>query len=386
MNSAAGRFGAVYAALFMGFGVVTPYLQVVLARRGYSPQEIGIIQGVLSVMAVLAPPLWGLLADRRGARITLLITALAAIPAFQLYALCDGLAGALAVTVLFGAFFLPQISLTDGCMFRFLTHNPGNYGSIRVAGSLGFVGTVLVLEAISITGPKVIPIALGGFAVCGLIFGICIWRLPRIEPAHEMRTPQPFTWGPLLTRAVIIFTIAAFLARVAMMGYYHFFSLYLEAQFDVARPGFMWVLGSLCEIPLIWYSGRIIRRIGVRHLFTLGLVGVALRLLGMSIAPSIWWVVPLQALHALTYGACHCASVTFISQAAPAHMASSAQTIFSAVTIGLGGIIGGVVGGWIAENHGYLSLYRCFGLLAVGALVLHLAYGRSGNPESPPEL
>ena len=141
-----------------------------------------------------------------------------------------------------------------------------------------------------------------------------------------------------------------------------FFSLYLEAQFGVTRPGFLWVLGSFCEIPIIWYSSRIIRRFGVRWLFALGLLGVALRLLGMSIAPSIWWIVPLQVLHALTYGACHCASVTFISRAAPAHMASSAQTIFSAVTIGLGGIVGGGVGGWIAQHHGYLTLYRSFGV------------------------
>ncbi|MFT5129809.1 MAG: PPP family 3-phenylpropionic acid transporter [Rhodothermales bacterium] len=357
----------------MGFGIVTPYLQVVLSRLGYSPQEIGIILGMLSVTAVVAPPLWGVLADRRGARFTLLIIAIAAIPAFQLYAICESLAAAIAVTFLFGCFFLPQISLTDGCIFRYLKTNSGNYGNIRVAGSLGFVFTVLLLEAISITGPHVIAISLGGFAVCGVVLAICILRLPRIEQDHELRTPQPFTWKPLLTRAVIVFTLAAFLGRVAMMGYYHFFSLYLEAQFGNTTPGYMWVLGSFCEIPLIWYSDRIIRRIGVRHLFALGLTGIAVRLLGMSIAPSIWWVVPLQVLHALTYGACHCASVHFISRAAPAHMASSAQTIFSAVTIGLGGIVGGVFGGWIAENHGYLTLYRCFGVLAIGALILHLA-------------
>jgi PPP family 3-phenylpropionic acid transporter len=360
----------------MGFAVVTPYLQVVLARRGYSPQEIGIIQGVLSVMAVLAPPLWGMLADRKGARMALLITALGAIPAFQLYAFCSGLAGAIAVTVLFGAFFLPQISLTDGCMFRYLQTNAGNYGSIRVAGSLGFVVTVLLLEVLSITGPRVIAVAMGGFAICSLVFAISIRRLPRIEQDHELRTPQPFDWKPLLTRTVVLFTVAALLARVAMMGYYHFFSLYLEDQFDVSRPGYIWVIGSFCEIPVIWYSDRIIRRMGVHWLFALGVFGVALRLLGMSIAPSVWWMLPLQALHALTYGACHCASVTFISRAAPAHMASSAQTLFSAVTIGLGGIVGGLIGGWIAEHHGYLTLYRCFGLLAVGALILHLTQYR----------
>ena len=360
----------------MAFGVVTPYLQVILNRRGYSPQQIGIILGVLSVMAVLAPPLWGRLADRKGARLTLLITAISAVPAFQLYAICEGLAAAIAVTIVFGIFFLPQVSLTDGCMFRYLKRNSGSYGPIRVAGSIGFIGMALVLEAMTVTGPHLIAITMGGFACCGLIFAITIWRLPPIEEKHELRTPQPFDWGPMLTRTVIVFVIAAFLARVSMMGYYHFFSLFLKEEFGLETPGFLWALGTLCEIPIIWYSDRIIKRFGVHWLFALGVLGVTVRLIAMSYAPSVAWIVPLQFLHALTYGACHCASVTFISRVAPTHMASSVQTVFSAVTVGIGGIVGGVVGGWIVENHGYVIMYRSFGILAAVALLLHLSQTR----------
>jgi len=58
------RFLVAYGALYLPFAVYTPYLQVLLRLRGCSRQDIGVVQGTLDVMAVLAPPLWGYLSDR----------------------------------------------------------------------------------------------------------------------------------------------------------------------------------------------------------------------------------------------------------------------------------------------------------------------------------
>jgi len=63
------------------------------------------------------------------------------------------------------------------------------------------------------------------------------------------------------------------------------------------------------------------------------------------------------------FGAYHTASVTFISRHTPAHMKSTVQTVFAALTVGLGGICGGVFGGWLAEEYGFHTLYRVFGII-----------------------
>jgi PPP family 3-phenylpropionic acid transporter len=175
-----------------------------------------------------------------------------------------------------------------------------------------------------------------------------------------------------LRREFLCFTGAAFLGRVAMMSYYGFFSLYLREVHHFENAGYIWILGPLSEIPVIYASGRIMNRIGVRNLFALGLAGCAVRLFGFSLAGAVWMILPLQLLHALTFGAFHCSSVTYVSRIVPERMQSTAQTVFAAVTVGGGGIIGGTVGGLIAQRAGYTALYASFAGVALAGLVLLL--------------
>ena len=116
---------------------------------------------------------------------------------------------------------------------------------------------------------------------------------------------------------------------------------------------------------MIYFSGRLMKRIGVRGLFALGLAGCAVRLLGFSMVTNIWQVLPLQLLHALTFGAFFTASVTYVSRLVPAEMKSSAQTTFSALGMGLGSLVGGIVGGLVVRHYGYSWLYGSFAGVAV---------------------
>ena len=159
-----------------------------------------------------------------------------------------------------------------------------------------------------------------------------------------------------------------------MMGYYGFFSLYLKEVHGFPYAGLIWFIGPLSEIPVIYFSGRIMARIGVRNLFALGLAGCAVRLVGFGLAPNLWFVIGLQFLHSLTFGAYHTASVTYVSRLTPGHLQSTAQTLFAAVTVGAGGLIGGVLGGVVAERFGFTVLYASFGGVAVAALATLLLF------------
>jgi len=386
----AWRFAAGYGALFLGFGIVTPYLQVLLARRGFGEQEIGTIQGALEVMAVLAPPLWGVLSDRcHRPRLVLAVAALGAIPAFLCFGVCRGLLAAIAVSVWFGMFFRPQIALTDGYTFRYIHRHGGDYGPVRVAGSLAFVVAVVSIELLGVTGEHAVTVILVSFVVAALLQVGGIALLPT-DARRESTAPSTGSadgtegadWRRLFTLTFLIFTFVAFLGRMAMVSYYHFFSLFLEEHLGIAQPGYIWILGPISEIPLIFFSGRIMARIGTKRLFALGLIGVAVRLTCFSFVSSVWQLIPLQLLHALTFGAYHTASVNFVSRLAPPHLKSTAQTVFAALTGGLGGIFGGIIGGWVAETFGYVALYRSFGLLAVVALVI-LTVAMPGNERGP---
>ncbi|MBN2449882.1 MAG: MFS transporter [Lentisphaeria bacterium] len=374
----------VYIALFVPFAVTTPYLQKLLSLRGFREDEMGFVLGCIELMAVVAPPLWGMLSDRSGRpRAVLAGCVVGMVPAFLLFGAVRSLPMAVGVAVLFGVLYRPLIPLTDGITFRFLNTHGGDYGKIRIGGSLAFIGTLLLLEPFGLgsrgNGAMILA-ALAGAGCLQLVSVLVLLPHPDEAP-HTHRTRQSVPHSPaaepalreLLRPAFLWFMACAFLGRFAMMGYYSFFTLYLAEMHGVQKAGLVWLLGPLSEIPVIYLSGRIMNRIGVRNLFALGILGAAVRLLGFSLAPSLAVVIPLQFLHSLTFGAYHCSSVTYVSRIVPQRLQSTAQTLFAAVTVGGGGILGGTAAGLLAHHLGFRAMYGCLGGVAALTLGVLLA-------------
>lgn len=374
------RFFLVFGALYLPFAVCTPYLQRLLALRGFDKSEVGVILGFYECMAVLAPPVWGYLVDRTGRpRLILGLVVLGTAPSFLLFGLANTLWIAVAVGVVFGFFYRSSIPLTDGIAFRYLHDRPGDYGRIRIGGSTGFILGVLALEISGVAqarSGRTIVVAM--LAACLVHLLSVLFLLPRNGEPETTSEAVPEASHPpqlraLLTRSFLCFTFAAFLGRVALMAYYSFFTLFLRDRFGFESAGLLWIIGPISEMPVIFFSRRIIDRIGARNFFALGLGGIAVRLLGFAAATQVWMLVPLQLLHSLTFGAFHTASVTYVSRCVPRELQGTAQTTFAAVTAGGGGIVGSVLGGQIAHRYGFPALYAGAGILALVSLAVLLA-------------
>jgi PPP family 3-phenylpropionic acid transporter len=373
-------------ALFFPFGVATPYLQVLLAWRGLDRAGIGLTQGTLDLMGVVAPPLWGYLGDRwQRPRLLMLLAVMGAIPAFMLFRFSPATPVAMMMAaVVFGLCFRPLIPLTDGVTFRYIQTHGGDYGLVRTGGSVAFIAIAIglgLLGADKVGGawmimPAIIIALVLQAVTIGLLPSDLPWRRKKDQtpPADEAAASTSMTFptekAKLLTGAFLLFCLVAGLGRMSMTSYYHHYTNFLGEQFPQAPAGVLWGLGSLCEIPVLFFSLAIMKRVGVRNLFLLGILGVVVRLAGFSLVNAQWQLYPLQLLHALTFGAYHAASVTFVSRLAPADRQGTAQTVFAGITMGVGGIIGGRGGGWIAEQFGFRALFAIFAGVALVALVL----------------
>jgi len=372
------RFVFIYVALYAPFAVCTPYLQVLLKCQGFDKTQIGVILGFFAAMAVIAPPIWGYLVDRTGRpRLILGLAVLGAAPTFLLFGLTHAMWVAAAIAALFGFFYCSLVPLTNGITFRYLKARSGDYGRIRIGGSVGFILTVLALEWSGISKDSPGKMILGAMLVAGVIHLTSVFFLPDADggttrKAKDHDDHHAPNLRALLNRRFLCFTFAALLGRMSMMAYYSFFTLFLAEQFGMEKPGLLWVIGPLSEIPVIFYSRRIMAKIGARNLFALGLFGCAVRLLGFAGASYVWMLIPLQLLHSLTFGAFHTASVTYVSKCVPRDLQGTAQATFAACTAGIGGIAGSALGGRIAENYGFPMLYLSAGLFAVVALVILL--------------
>jgi len=354
--------------------LIAVYLQVVLKEHGFNKQQIGLLQGLLGMMAVFAPPLWGYFSDATARpRLILTLGILGYVPLFLLLGMARGMPAAIALIIAFGFFNRPIIPLTDGYTFRYIHHHGGDYGKVRCAGSISGACTMFLLELLGAGGSSPVGVILSSMAVLGSFHLVSIFSLPADEDVRLKKTYRP-DLRVFLMPGFLFFTLAAFLGNVAMSSYYHFFTLFLKEQLGFSKAGLIWTLGTLSEIPVVYFSGRIMKRIGVRNLFALGLLGCVLRLAGFSVVTNVWQAAPLQLFHMLTFGAFFTASVTYVSRLVPPNMKSSAQTLFAALSTGLGSLVGGALGGVIVERYGFSALYRVFGGIGLAGLIILLAF------------
>ena len=394
------RFFVIYISLFAPYAIITPYFQQLLKSLNYNDVQIGAIQGALELTAVAAPILWGVLADRLSApRGVLAFTVILSLPMFYLFRFVNGGAAGMAAAVLFGLFYKPNIPLTDGMTFRYIRTRGGDYGKIRIGGTLGYISFIAVFDGICwLTGGVTVRKLIVEFSVAVTLQLASLLLVPssggctEAQPSRaetcfsdaaasrggcEARSSQEDRNGFInlfLRPAFLVFMLAAFLGRFSMMSYYSFFSRYLDDVYGVKEVGWIWALGSLCEMPLIFCSKRIIDKIGLKSFFALGLLGCVLRLAGFSVESNIWVVLCLQPLHCLTFGAYHCSTVTYVSRMFPAKFQGGAQGIYSAITVGLGGLLGSAAGGFVLDAFGYTALFTTFSGVALLGLVICLLF------------
>ena len=77
-----------------------------------------------------------------------------------------------------------------------------------------------------------------------------------------------------------------------------------------------------------------------------------------------------QALHAVTFGAYHAASMGLVHEFFQGRHQSKGQAMFGSLTYGAGGMLGGLLSGPIWQHYGASVLYSCSAGMALLGLLL----------------
>jgi PPP family 3-phenylpropionic acid transporter len=165
----------------------------------------------------------------------------------------------------------------------------------------------------------------------------------------------------------LLFLVAAGAVQGAHGMFYTFGSLHWLSQgHSTALVGTLWALGVLAEVLVFAYSGAVVHRFGPTALIAAGAAGAIVRWGLMSLDPPVWLLVPLQLLHALTYGASHLGAVHFISRAVPEAAGGTAQALY--LTVAAGMIMGGAtfVSGSLYDGYGGRAYLAMAGLGLIG--------------------
>lgn len=365
------RLSGFYFFYFAFVGAFTPYWGLYLKSLEFSAFQIGVLMSLLQVSRIFGPNLWGWLADHTGKRVA--VVQLAALLSLLFYLgvfAGQGFAWMFAVMLLMSLFWSASLPLVEAITLGHLGEGAVGYGRIRLWGSIGFIVAVIVLGYVLDYAPLKALL----WVVLGLKAGILLlsrW-IPevRVAPHHTDDVP---VWHVVRQPRVAALLVACFMMAAAHGVYYTFFSIYLvDHGYSKGAVGWLWALGVICEVLVFLAMPRLTARFGLRRILLASFALAALRFFVIG-----WWaslpvvVLFAQTLHAASFGSYHAASVAVIHQYFRGRHQAKGQGLYTSVSYGLGGTLGGLMSGyaWDSLGPGW-TFTLCAGCALLGLVVL----------------
>jgi MFS transporter, DHA1 family, tetracycline resistance protein len=317
----------------IGFGMVIPFLSYYAREYGASGLEVGAVVGVYSIMQFFFAPVWGRLSDRVGRRPILLISLLASLTGYLMFAFARSL------TILFVSRVIAGIGGANiGTAQAYITDSTApedrakGMGLIGAAFGLGFILGPPMSGILSEVGRQrgLHGNLLPGLVAAGLSFTAFLIALsvlaeskpPNLTPRSGI-PPQfdPRMWREIGSRPLLASLMAClFLTLLSVAGMEVSVTLHAKERFAFTQMDLAYVflfMGVIVATIQGGLLGKLARRFGEKGLI---LIGSACFVVGIALVPGIHRVPLVYAagfLIAIGQGLCYPAITSLVSQLAP---------------------------------------------------------------------
>jgi PPP family 3-phenylpropionic acid transporter len=322
---------------------------------------------LLMATRILAPNIWGHIADHGGRRMAIVrLASLLAALAFSTVYLNHSYWALAGVMVTFSFFWngtLPQFEVTT---LTYLDKKTHHYGRVRLWGSIGFILSVALLGAVlDHASMDLLPTVI-------LTLMIGIWLLSLTVPESSIHChhsgDQETLWRILQKPRILIFFTIAFLMQASHGPYYTFYTIYMEGYgYNRSFIGSLWALGVIAEVGIFLSMHRLLPALGVRRILLGSLLLASLRWLLVGLFPShLLPVIFAQLLHAATFGAFHAAAIDWVHHHFSGVHRGRGQALYSSLGFGAGGAFGSFYSGylWTIDPNGAYLIAAALGIIA----------------------
>ncbi len=371
------RLSGFYFFYFAFVGAMSPFWGLYLKSLAFDAVQIGVLMSLLQVMRIFAPNIWGHVADRVGRRAPIVqIAAFGSVVVFTGVFVDDGFWWIFAVMAALSFFWSASLPLVEAMTLSHLGERSDAYGRIRLWGSVGFivmvVGLGYALDYVSIVW---LP-----WAVLAVMVGILAFA--RVIPEAAIlphATDDRSVWDIVRRPEVASLLVACLLMAVTHGPYYTFYSIYLvDHGYDKSTVGWLWALGVACEIGIFLIIPRIFASLAPNRLLLVSFALAVLRFLLIAWAvDSAWLVWGAQTLHAFTFGTYHAAAVALIHQHFRGRHQARGQALYTSLSYGVGGTIGGLASGLTWESIGPAWTFTLAAASAALAWLVYVLWGQT---------
>ena len=369
------RFIGLYAALYAGFGVMSPFLPAFLQQRGLASPEIGSVMAVATAVRLVAGPLAGRLADQRQAwRGLLFVCAIGASLAAMLYLPLHGFWAMLTVSLVQAAALAPLAPLADAMAVSasYDRGQPFEYGWVRGAGSGAFIAGAIT----------------AGYAAAWMGISVIVWCnafLLGIAAIAALPLPNIATnEGPSRSEAQIggmwrLLSIPAFrrllLVAALILGSHALHDTFAVINWRVAGIGsgiasLLWSESVASEVLVFFLLGPwLLNRLGPSKAAALAAAAGVLRWTVMGFTTDVVALALVEPLHGVTFALLHLVAMRLIGTTIPLRLAATAQAVYGTLAVGAATAIVTFTAGWLYEWFGGAAFW-IMALLCVAAIPL----------------
>ena len=360
-----------YFLYYAAAAALVPFLVVYYQDIGLTGTQIGFLAGIPPLISLFSAPVWGAISDATQRHKLSLLIAIGgaillavALSAFKAFALL------IPVVILFAFFSSPIMPLVDNATMNMLGSRRERYGRIRLWGAIGWGVAAPIVGWLIESGS--VMWSFWGYAV---LMGLGLLVALRIPVGGKLGTAfRDGTRAFLSSPRWLVFLTVAFCGGMALSMIGNFLFIFLrELGADKFLLGLTLTFATLSELPVLYFSDRLLRRWGAQRLMSAAMLFYAIRALAYSFILVPWLALPIQLLHGPSFSLMWLSGVSYADEIAPAGLGATAQGLFSGVMLGIGSAAGAFLGGFLYDQVGLVSMFRlaAFGsLLGLGFILL----------------
>lgn len=353
---------------------INAFYSVIFSEKMFTKKTIALLISVIPLFSVTLLPVLSYLADKyHCATKMLMCSAIISTSMMLAYTRAEQ------VTVIVMAFILMQACMTvmnpllDQHTLSMFPRNGRStaWSYVRSYGAYGW-GIGCLVSALVVQHFKIWSLLVIQFAMGQLALLYCI----TVTKPYENVSREPVRVLDVIKLLRTNMRVVNFLCAACMMGMGYsfingFLFLFLEELGGSKLLMGITVFLTVCtEIPMFQMAERLHATFTERQMMSMAMSLWVLRVIGYSLLPNAWCVLPLEPLHGITFAFSWLPSVHLISRAFPQRLASSATGVLFMFNSGIGPILGNVIGGKLYDTIGPRWMFRVAAIMMLTSVVM----------------
>lgn len=337
---------------------------------GFSTDQIGLQLALGAVIAVIGQPLFGYVSDRlQSTKKVLIGVMIAGLISGMIYFMLDSFYFVIVSFIILNFFMSASGPLIENLTIAYSQRYNANYGLIRLWGDIG-VGTssVVVAFLISLIGIQYMGAIYIAMLLAGMITALFLQDVERKSKAvismksiGQLFSNRNYLW--FLFISLIIFTtnrmndslLTVYLSNLGAT----------ESQIGMA-----WMLATFASAPLFIVMGKLLKKYSEMVFVSIAAFLYSVRWFLYSWFDDAVVIIYLQLLNGISFPVFIVAALFLVTKIVQDEVIATAQTVYIAVIVGLGGLIGSGGGGWYMESFGPQATYVLGGYITlIGAIL-----------------